>query len=161
MKILVSYFSQTGNTKKIAEAIHEVASMDHTSDLKELKEVDGEKLDEYDLLFVGSACHDADLGFVTHSTYLPEDEDKEFLYKRWAGHAPKTFERETKKKEIEYLGYFSCMGVPSPPIETFIHKQIIEDEDEWLVYIAEVRKHPNEEDLENAKKFAKEILEKC
>ena len=26
MKILITYFSQTGNTEKIAEAIHEIAS---------------------------------------------------------------------------------------------------------------------------------------
>jgi len=153
MKILIGYYSETGNTKKIAEAIHEITSQNHTSVLKSIKEIDLEELKELDLIFLGSAIHGADVtkpvkkllqnlpkspgfklaGFVTHSTYLPDTEDKKSLYDRWAGHAPKTFEREAKNKEIEYLGYFSCMGIPSPPIEKFIHNDIIEDEKEWGV----------------------------
>jgi hypothetical protein len=48
--------------------------------------------------------------------------------------------------------------VPSPPIETFIHNTIITDDDEWETYIEDVRKHPNEKDLEKAKAFALQIL---
>ena len=39
MKILITYFSQTGNTEKIAEAIHEITSKNHDSYLKRIKEV--------------------------------------------------------------------------------------------------------------------------
>jgi hypothetical protein len=37
----------------------------------------------------------------------------------------------------------------------------VTDEDEWEVYIEEVRKHPNDEDLQKAREFALEILAKC
>ena len=53
------------------------------------------------------------------------------------------------------------MGVPSKPIEMFIHAKIITEKGEWEEYLEEVVKHPNEVDIENAKKFAQEILDVC
>ena len=38
MKILVSYFSQTGNTEKIAKGIYEEASQGNQADLKKLED---------------------------------------------------------------------------------------------------------------------------
>ena len=64
-----------------------------------------------------------------------------------------------QKEEIDFLGYFSCQGAPSPPIEQFINNTIVTDEGEWEVYIEEVRKHPNNEDLQKARRVALEILE--
>ena len=61
MKILITYFSQTGNTEKIAQAIYEVSSKNHESTLKKLKKVKIEELEDYDLVFIGSPCHDSDL----------------------------------------------------------------------------------------------------
>lgn len=49
MKTLVTYMSQTGNTKKVAEAIFE--EVQGEKELKELSEVSS--LDGYDLTFVG------------------------------------------------------------------------------------------------------------
>ena len=182
MKILVTYYSETDNTMMIAEAINEVASKDNESEIKDVKNVKKEELENYDLIFLGSACHSADFakpvldfladlpespgfrlaGYLTHSTFLPdEDERKQLLYEKWAGNAPKTLEWTCKKKEIECLGYFSCMGKPSEAIEKFIRKQIITEDEEWENYIEIVRKHPTEEDIQNAKQFAKEILSKA
>jgi hypothetical protein len=62
MKILITHFSQTGNTAKVARAIHEaVSSRGHEGDLREIGEVTAESLNEYDLVYLGSACHDTDL----------------------------------------------------------------------------------------------------
>ena len=179
MKILVTYFSQTGNTKKIAQAIHEQASKNHESDLKTIKKVKIKDLDEFDLVFIGSACHDSDLakpilrflnkipnspkyaiaGFYTHSTYLPEgDERIKKLSKKWSSKGIETFEALKKDKNVDFKGYFRCQGIPSPPIEQFIHQTIIKDDEEWAGFIEEVKKHPDENDIENAKKFAQDIL---
>lgn len=49
------------------------------------------------------------------------------------------------------------MGAPNPGIEAFIKSAIIQDEGEWEEYIEEVKKHPNAEDLENAKLYAKRV----
>ena len=179
MKILVTYFSQTGNTEKIAQAIHEVSSKDHESTLKKIKKVKIEELEDYDLVFIGSPCHDSDLakpalrflkkipdspknaiaGFYTHSTFLPEgDERIKKLSEKWSGKCIATFEDVKKEKNANFKGYFRCQGIPSPPIEQFIHKTIIKDDEEWADFIEEVKKHPNENDIEDAKKFAQDIL---
>jgi flavodoxin len=49
MKVLVTYVSRTGNTKKVAQAIFE--QVKGTKETKELQEVD--TLEGYDLAFVG------------------------------------------------------------------------------------------------------------
>jgi len=179
MKILITYFSQTGNTEKIAKAIHETSSENHDSTLRSIKKVKIEDLNDFDLVFIGSACHDSDLakpilkflkkipdspkyaiaGFYTHSTFLPEGDEKILkLSERWSGKCSATFEKVKKEKNIDFKGYFRCQGIPSPPIEQFIHKTIIKDDEEWATFLEEVKKHPNENDIENAKKFAQDIL---
>ena len=179
MKILITYFSQTGNTEKIAQAIHEVSSQNHDSILKTIKKVKIGELDDFDLIFIGSACHDSDLakpvlkflkkipdspkysiaGFYTHSTFLPEGDERIMrLSEKWSGSCSETFEDVKKEKNANFKGYFRCQGIPSPPIEQFIHKTIIKDEEEWADFLEEVKKHPNENDIEAAKKFAQDIL---
>jgi flavodoxin len=179
MKILVTYFSQTGNTEEIANAIHEIASRNHESYLKVIKKVKIEELYDFDLVFIGSACHDTDLakpvlrflkkipdspnyaiaGFYTHSTFLPEGEEKKIkLSEEWSGNCSKTFEKLEKEKNVNFKGYFRCQGKPTPGIERFIHESIITDEEEWAVFIKELKKHPNETDIKKAEKFALDIL---
>ncbi len=53
MKILVTYYSETGNTKKVAEAIYEVADFD-----KEIKPVQAiQDTSGYDIIFCGFPVH--------------------------------------------------------------------------------------------------------
>ncbi len=180
MKILIAYYSETGNTAQVARAIgEEVASQGHEVTLREVGAVTADTLNAYDLVFLGSACHDADLarpvkqildeipaspsfklaGFATHSSLLPEGGDREReLYERWASGCPRSFHQASQEKEISFLGYFGCQGAPSPPIEQFIHSRILTDEDEWAVYVDEARKHPNEGDLRKAKEFAQKVM---
>lgn len=181
MKSLVAYFTQTENTKMIAEAIYEVLSAHGEVKIDTVRRVNLESLNEYDLLFVGAPCHDSDLappvkgfleelpdsskfklvGFFTHSTNMPDGTERnQGLYDQWAGKCIPTFENACKDKNIEFLGYFHCPARASEPIEGFIRQQIITDDDEWAVYLPELRKHPDSNDIENAKEFAQEILEK-
>jgi flavodoxin len=183
MKVLITYFSQTGNTAQIARAIHqEVSSRGHEVDLREIGPVTAEDLNGYDLVYLGSACHDTDLarpavrllesaghspafklaGFCTHATEMPEDGERaRELYETWAGNCIRTLQRVSKDKQIAFLGYFHCLGAPSLPIEAFIHNTIVTDEREWATYIAGVRDHPDEEDLQQAREFAGQVLEAC
>ncbi len=181
MKSLIAYFTQTNNTKKIAEAIFEVLSAHDETNISTIRKVDIESLDEYDLLFVGTPCHDSDLappvkgflenlpdspkfklaGFFTHSTFMPDDTERNReLYDQWAGLCTPTFENACKNKKIEFLGYFNCRGKANPGIEAFIRQVVITDDDEWNEYLPELRKHPDSNDIEDAKVFAQEILDK-
>jgi len=180
MKILVTYHSVTGNTKKIAEVIYETSSENHEADLKDMNDISMKDFSKYDLVFLGSACHDSDLahlvlqllektpsssefklaGFVTHASYTPDKgEYEKIMYDKWAGRCIKSFESFAHNNNIKFLGFFNCMGIPSPPIEKFIHDQIVTDEEQWSIYLEIIKKHPNENDLANAREFARNILE--
>jgi len=55
MKSLVVYYSQTGNTKKVARAIHKsMSKLVEQCDIAPVKEVDPKDLDKYDLVGLGS-----------------------------------------------------------------------------------------------------------
>jgi len=180
MNILIAYYSQTGNTTEVARAIFdEVSSQGHKVHLQTIAEIRSDDLNAYDLVFVGSACHDAGLakpvkrllqdigesptfklaGFVTHATQMAEEGARAGeLHERWAGNCRRTFHQVSEEKQIAFLGYFHCQGAPSAPIEAFIRNTILTDDDEWETYIAEVREHPNKEDLKNASQFARHVL---
>jgi len=182
MRILITYFTHSNNTKEIAESIFdELEDQNHEVDIERIENVKPESLNEYDLVFIGSACHHADVGapvkallkeishsppfkmagFVTHATKMAEggERNKE-LYQRWAGKCVKTFTQVCEEKSIEFLEYFHCKGIPIPPIADFIHQEIILDEEEWEEYKEEIKTHPDEFDLLNAKAFAKSVLSK-
>jgi len=186
MRILVAYYSETGNTAKVADAICEgLSTRGHEADLMEIGatdrpgEVVPDTLDGHNLVFLGAACHDADLarpvkqfleripisptfklaGFVTHASYTPEGGDREQqAHERWASRCALSFRLASQEKGIAFLGYFGCQGAPSPPIEQFIHSTIVTDDDEWEEYIQEVREHPDEDDLQQAREFAQQVL---
>jgi len=182
LKILIGYFSETGNTKRIAEAIGEEAkTAGHDVHIKATGEIIASQLNEYAVVFLGSTCHSADIaaplrsilesipegstfklaGFVTHSTTMPEDGalQKE-MYERWAGKCPVTFETLSKERGIEFLGYFHCQGAPSPKIEDFIRNNV-PDVAQGDGYFEDVRKHPTLQDIEAAKAFTRDTLAKC
>jgi len=180
MKVLIGYFSETGNTKRIAEAMgEEAAAGGHDVQVKTVAEIAASQLGGYDIVFLGSTCHSSDIaapvrslldgipagvtfklaGFVTHSTMLPEGEEwKVEMYEKWAGRCPVTFETLSKEKGLDLAGYFHCQGAPSPPIEEFIRSTIITDAEQWDEYIEEVKKHPTADDIEAARGFVRNLL---
>jgi flavodoxin len=178
MKALVTYFSQTGNTKMIAEKMHQAISTKIEADIGTVRSV--ESLDKYDIIFVGAPCHDSDLavpvkgflerlpespkfklvGFFTHATNMPDCERNRELYDQWAGRCIPSFENACNGKNIDYLGAFHCQGKASEPIEHFIHQEIITNEEEWNQYLPDLRTHPTATDIESAKKFAIDIIDK-
>lgn len=61
LKVLVGYYSETGNTEKIAKTIYEESSKEHDAHLKRINDINADMLNDYDLVFLGSACHSSDL----------------------------------------------------------------------------------------------------
>jgi len=179
LKVLVAYYSETRNTEKIAKTIYEEASKEHEAHLKRVKDITADTLNDYDLVFLGSACHSADLaapvkeilkalpespkfklaGFFTHSTWTPEqNEHGQTLFDEWASKCIDSFVSVSEEKRIDFRGYYHCQGAPSLPIQAFIRSAIIKSDDEWEEYIQEARKHPSQEDLEKASDFARKIM---
>jgi hypothetical protein len=96
---------------------------------------------------------------VTHASDTPEGGDREKeVHGTWASRCALSFCQASQEKGFESLGYNGCQGAPSPPIEQFIHSHIVADEDEWQACIEEARKHPDEDDLYEAREYAEQVL---
>ncbi len=176
MKVLVSYLSQTGNTEKIAKAIHDEVSKEHDADLKKLEEVTEDTLKDYDLVFIGSLCTMMDLaapvkkfleslpsspsyklaGFYTHGAPAEEKEDYEGC--------SATFQNCCTEKKIDFLGCFDCQGFPTPKIHQIVTEHLIKNkgytEERVKQRFERAKDRPNLEDEQNARAFAREVLSK-
>lgn len=179
LKVLVAYYSETGNTEKVARAIHDEASKRHQSHLRKIVEIAADTLNNYDMVFLGAPCHSADLalpmkkffetiprsprpkfaGFFTHSTYTQDISPNSF--DNFASKCAISFENATKERQIDFRGAYNCQGAPSPTIKESIRKYFIEvlkSTKGWEDYIKEAVKHPSAEDLRKAEEFARYIL---
>jgi flavodoxin len=92
MKAIVAYFSQTGNTKKVAEAIYDEIQCEKK--IKQLEEIDN--VDEYDLIFVGFPIQ----------AFGPAQQGKEFLESRCRGKKVALFMTHAVPEDFERLPHW-------------------------------------------------------
>lgn len=171
MKVLTVYHSVSGNTEKIAKAIHQEASKDHDSYLKKIEEVDQERLNWHDVVFVGSPCHGSDLAapvkkflsslpespkfrlalFLTHSS--PDRPDFENCFK--------SFQASAKEKNIIFLGNYDCQGRLAPEIQPYVKEARKVSDAEWARMMEITEQCPNAADIDKAAQFAREILSRA
>ncbi len=172
MKILITCLSQTGNTEKVAGAIYEEASKAHEVEKKKLEEVSAENLSGYDLLFVGSPIHAGNMsapvkdflsrlqvpsgkklvGFLTHSgPAYPDQVMSKFT---------EPFKTACERNGLEYLGSFNCQGFLNPAIHEIVKKSQNLTDEQWAERVKQMTGHPNAEDLNKARTFAKDVLAK-
>ncbi|MCJ8500388.1 flavodoxin family protein [Desulfatitalea alkaliphila] len=170
MKTLVAFFSQSGNTKKIAEAIWAEASQADKADLKKIEDVAAEDVLGYDFIFIGSPLHSGSLaapakaflkgmqaasgqkmaGFITHfAPVYPEQDMNAFA---------EPIKTACEEKGIEYKGFFDCQGALTESLHTAVQKKLNLSDEQWANMVKQMTGHPNEEDINKAKKFAKEVL---
>ena len=163
MKTLVTYFTQTGNTGKVAEAI--------------FSEIDGDKkilpigdladLEGYDLIFYGfpiQAGHPAKDAadflalngagkkialFATHGA--PESADR-------VGPWLETMRTLAAAAGAELLGLFHCQGEASQQIVEFLLGSDNPEMQQYGREAAEAKGFPDEAGLAKAREYAKEIL---
>ena len=134
MKIAIRYYTKTGNTKKLAEAVSQVVNA-------EAKTVDEPLSEDVDILFLGSAVYAAGI----------DEKIKEFIKSidvnvgevvNFSSAALIESTYKQVKKEVEARGMkmsekeFHCRGAFK-----FVH-----------------RGRPNEKDLKDVQDFAKEII---
>ena len=170
MKVLVLYFSQTGNTKKIASAISDEASRANDVVLKKLDDVNPVSLSEYGRLFIGSPIQAGNIAneikqFLSKLPRLPEMKLAGFITHAAPAYPQQTIEQMTQpfveiceEKEMEYKGCFSCQGY----LADFMHEAVQEmqkvDDEKWKEKVKQMSGHPNAEDEANARVFAKSVL---
>ncbi|MCP4131028.1 MAG: hypothetical protein GY754_08620 [bacterium] len=168
-KVLITFNSQTGNTAKIAGAISEELS-DCDVHIKPIKECASINLNNYDVLFIGSPIIAAEVSqpaqnfmeklqisanctvaiFMTHAAAIHKTED--YI------HGIEFMQQTCMDKGIAYAGSFSCTGFLNPEIHDFIKERKGFSDVEWEEKVNMMKGHPNNTDLANAKKFARDVI---
>ncbi len=163
MNTLVAYMSQSGNTKKVANAIYE--TIEENKEIKELKEV--ESLDGYDLAFIGFPIH----------AFGPAQQGKDFLVNHGAGKKLAVFITHAADEEQELtatwvnacleaaaeadvLGTFHCQGELAEAIAEMLKKSDDPQMQEFGNQRDSTIGQPDASRIEKAKAFAKEIMQK-
>ncbi|MHA1379647.1 MAG: flavodoxin family protein [Candidatus Helarchaeota archaeon] len=160
MRILICYHTETGNTEKVATSIAE-ALKEHEVMLCNAKDVDPISLKDYEVVFLGSGTYAASCGKFVKKLIKKADSlpPKFALFYTHASPGPnKCFYRvkkELDKKKSTVIAEFECLGATKPTKEQL---EVMTPEQKAAYKILSV--HPNEEDLENAKQFAKDVVKK-
>jgi flavodoxin I len=171
MKILITYFSQTGNTEKIARAIQDELSAGHQVDLSPIDSIGPDAAGTYDLVFVGSPCHAGDLSAQAKSFLTGLPQQGAFSLAGFITHASSAYERDgfekcvtafesiSGAKEIPFLGCFDCQGYLSPDIQPYVKKARKVSDDQWDTIIKKMTGHPDAQDEKDARRFARATVE--
>lgn len=169
LKILVTYYSQTGNTEKIAKSIYD-GCQGQDVEISPIKEVDPSNLGKYDLIFLGSGIYASRVNkaladLITAAPQLPP----KFVF--FNTHASKVAYQDGFKvvkqkmgEASEIIAEFDCcgesLGVPEAMQKSMLERLPEDKRKEAEEHQIWLKGRPNEEDLENAKKFAESIIEK-
>lgn len=161
MRTLVTCFSQTGNTRKVADAIFgEVTGFKEMKELGELEDLTG-----YDLIFFGLPIHAGG----------PAAPAREFLEKNAVGRKMALFVTHAAPEGSDdvaamleacrqaasgaaLLGVFDCQGELAKPIAEFLLKSDDPRHQEFGRRAGETEGQPDDECLNRARKFAREIM---
>jgi flavodoxin len=158
-KILVTYYSQTGNTKKIAEAIYEVLP-----EIKEIKPIDeAQKIEDYNLIFVGFPIFSHSVPFKVEKFLKAIPKRKRIaLFSTHGALTGSPLSREAIESAValapqaKVISTFSCRGKVS--LEALEVLSRSPEHQAWTDMAASASGHPTGEDLEEARAFARWVL---
>jgi len=157
-KTLVTYFSRTGNTKLVAEAIHGALGGDKT--IKPMAEAGD--LTPYQLIFAGFPVqtHSVPYPVEVFLKSIPEGK-KVALFSTHGSVAGSRLSREALEyasilvARARLIGTFSCRGrVSMKALEVLMQSP---EHEAWADMAASAATHPDESDLEDARAFARWI----
>jgi len=161
MKALVAYYSETGNTKKVAEAIAEAIYFD-----KELKKVqDVENTSGYDIIFCGFPvqAHSVPKAAMKFIAKVPAGQKIAFFSTHGSlrgGLLPKqAFEHAlglAAKQTV--VGNFGCRGMVNEKIIDMLMKS--PQHQAWAQEAGSAISHPDANDIADAKTFAAQMIAK-
>ena len=168
MKILIAYFSQSGNTEKIAKSIFE-GCQGQDVDIKPIKDINPLTLSEYELVFLGSGIYASRVNkslsdLIKSATVLPSK------LAFFCSHASldsyqdgfKVVKRNIKDTDVKIVGSWDCMGdnigIPEATRKAMVERLPPEQRKQAEEHQKRLKGHPNKDDLENAKEFAQSLI---
>lgn len=156
-KTLVTYVSQTGNTKSIAEAIF--AAIEGEKSIKSAEDVLDADLNEFSLIFIGFPVHSHSISFKAESLMKRIPKKKKIAL--FSTHGSLTGSH-LSRKALEYaavvgshtliLGTFSCRGKVSMHALDVLSRS--PEHKAWADMAASAHSHPDDNDLADARSFA-------
>ena len=158
-KTLVTYYSLTGNTRLIAEAIHQTLP-----GAKELLPLDQVKnLDGYELMFIGFPVHSHNVPYKVELflAKIPKGQ-KIALFSTHGSLAGGRLSREALEHGLvlasraKVIGTFSCRGKVSLEALEVLKKS--PEHEAWADMAASAASHPDSSDLEDARAFARWVV---
>ena len=161
MKALVTYYSQTGNTKKLAHAIYEAIHIE-----KELLPVqDVKSVEGYDIIFVGFPvhAHSVPAKLLPFFRGLPDGQNIALFCTHGSlrgGHLPKQALEHAigLATRAKILGTFGVRGrVDSKIIEALMKQS---EHRSWAEEAQGAGDHPDDADLADGKEFTRGVLAK-
>ena len=164
MKVLVTYFSETGNTEKLAKAVYEGVGREDKTILP-IDEV--EDPEPYDVVFCGFPVHSSTVPGKVQPFLKNFPEDKKLAIFSTHGSlrggqlAVTAFDYAgTLVKKARLLGIFGCRGKVKPSlIEALMHKA---EHKAWAQEAqSSAARHPDDADLEDGKDFARKMMDKA
>jgi flavodoxin len=160
-KILITYFSKTGNTKIIGETIFK--TVDGEKAIKPVKELLDNELEGYSLIFIGFPVYSHSIPFPVEAVLKNIPPNKKTAF--FSTHGSLTGSR-LAREALEYatvmtsktklLGTFTCRGKVSPEALEVLGKS--PEHKAWVEMAASADTHPDENDLEDAASFARWIM---
>ncbi len=160
-KILITYFSETGNTKIIAEAIFK--TVDGEKIIKPINELLDNELERYSLIFIGFPIHSHSVPFPIEAALKNIPPNKKIAF--FSTHGALTGNRLAREalehasvitSKAKLLGTFTCRGKVSPEALEVLEKS--PEHKAWAEMAVSADTHPDENDMEDAASFARWII---
>jgi flavodoxin len=163
MKALVTYYSETGNTEKLAKAIFEGIEKAE-KEIKPIGEVSD--VDNYDVIFCGFPVQSHSVPgkpanfiksipggkkvafFSTHGSYRGGELAVQAFYYVL-----------TLASKLKVLGTFGCRGKVNPKLIEELMKQL--EHKSWAEEAHSAFDHPNAADLEDGKNWVRKMMKKA
>ncbi len=162
MKLLITYFSQTGNTEKLSRAIYDAVNAE-----KDLMTIDEVRSKEgYDIIFCGFPVHVHSVPAKVQSFIkgLPKGQKVALFSTHGSARG-----NEKARTALEHgvslaskamvLGTFACRGEVNPKVIENLAKEPANRP--WCEEAQSAFGHPDEADLADIKAFAREIIIKA
>ena len=163
MKILVTYYSESGNTKKLAEAIYD-AIEEPGKEILPVQEV--QSVDSYDLIFCGFPVQASTVpGKIVKFLKNIQEGKKVAIFAthgslRGGQLAVTAFEYAASlPPKAHILGTFGCRGKVKAEIIDALMKQV--EHKAWAEEAQSAITHPDEADLEDGREFAERMINKA
>jgi len=161
LKTLVTYFSQTGNTKKIAEAIY--TALSKNKEIKTMKDLEEGEFAAYELIFIGFPVHSHSVPYAVEKILKNIPAGKKIaLFSTHGSLSGGRLSREALEyasalaSRAHLLGSFSCRGKVSPQALEILERS--PEHKAWAEMAVSAATHPDENDAADAVAFMEWIL---